>query len=182
MSARHHGYVSQPAANDPRSTEAWALSEASRRLVVASKTADGGKLLREALILNQRLWTIFQTSISEPDCPLPEEIRTNVLALSIMMDRQLLKRLGDLDGSKLQPILDINRCVAEGLAQQPAAAHSAHAPAVQGPQGPVGPVPAGRIPLTHGHVAQGMQVNRAPEDTSGEPAAARPRIAINVSA
>jgi flagellar biosynthesis activator protein FlaF len=117
--AKKVGYVSQPAANDPRSTEAWALSEASRRLVVASKADDAGKSLRDALILNQRLWTIFQTAMTEPNCPLPREIRDNVLALSIMMDRQILQRLGDLDGSKLQPILDINRCVAEGLAQRP---------------------------------------------------------------
>src|SRR4051812_42032926 len=127
--AKKAGYVSQPAANDPRSTEAWALSEASRRLVVASKTEDGGKSLRDALILNQRLWTIFQTAMAEPDCPLPREIRDNVLALSIMMDRQILQRLGDLDGAKLQPILDINRCVAEGLAMKP------EAPVAQGVQG-----------------------------------------------
>jgi flagellar protein FlaF len=119
QSAKKAGYVSQPAANDPRSTEAWALSEASRRLVVAAKADDAGKSLRDALVLNQRLWTIFQTSMTEPDCPLPREIRDNVLALSIMLDRQILQRLGDLDGSKLQPILDINRCVAEGLAQRP---------------------------------------------------------------
>src|SRR4051794_24387477 len=117
--AKKAGYVSQPAASDPRSTEAWALSEASRRLVIAAKTEDGGKSLREALVLNQRLWTIFQTAMAEPDCPLPREIRDNVLALSIMMDRQILQRLGDLDGAKIQPILDINRCVAEGLAQKP---------------------------------------------------------------
>ena len=87
--------------------------------MVGAKTEDGGKSLRDALILNQRLWTIFQTSMTEPDCPLPREIRDNVLALSIMIDRQILQRLGDLDGSKLQPILDINRCVAEGLAMKP---------------------------------------------------------------
>lgn len=120
------GYVSQPAAMDPRSTESWALSEASRRLVVASKANDAGKSLREALVLNQRLWTIFQTAITEPDCPLPEEIRSNVLALSVMMDRQILQRLGDLDGSKIQQILDINRCVAEGLAMKPQGPALAH--------------------------------------------------------
>jgi flagellar protein FlaF len=120
--ARQAGYVSQPAAADPRSTEAWALSEASRRLVVASKTDDGGKSLREALVLNQRLWTIFQTAMAEPDCPLPREIRDNVLTLSILMDRQILQRLGDLDGTKLDRILSINRSVADGLAQRPQAA------------------------------------------------------------
>jgi flagellar protein FlaF len=137
--AKKAGYVSQPAATDPRSTEAWALSEASRRLVVGAKTDDGGKSLRDALILNQRLWTIFQTSITEPDCPLPREIRDNVLALSIMMDRQILQRLGDLDGSKLQPILDINRCVAEGLAMKP---EVPVAQAVQGAPAHPQPIPA----------------------------------------
>jgi flagellar protein FlaF len=129
--AKKAGYVSQPAAMDPRSTEAWALSEASRRLVVAAKAEDGGKSLRDALILNQRLWTIFQTSMTEPDCPLPREIRDNVLALSIMMDRQILQRLGDLDGSRLQPILDINRCVAEGLAMKPQVPEAGVAQGVQ---------------------------------------------------
>jgi len=155
--AKKAGYVSQPAAMDPRSTEAWALSEASRRLVVAAKTkdADGGKSLRDALILNQRLWTIFQTAMVEPDCPLPREIRDNVLALSIMMDRQILQRLGDLDGSKLQPILDINRCVAEGLAMKP------EAPVAQAVQ----PVPAHPQPIP-----------AAPAATGGT------RMAVNVSA
>lgn len=136
--AKKAGYVSQPAATDPRSTEAWALSEASRRLVIAAKNEDGGKSLRDALILNQRLWTIFQTAMTEPDCPLPTEIRDNVLTLSIMMDRQILQRLGDLDGSKLQPILDINRCVAEGLAQKPQVQDAGVAQPVQEPVVPVG--------------------------------------------
>lgn len=154
--AKKAGYVSQPAATDPRSTEAWALSEASRRLVVASKSDDGGKSLRDALILNQRLWTIFQTAMVEPDCPLPREIRDNVLALSIMMDRQILKRLGDLDGSQLQPILDINRCVAEGLAQKPQGADAAVAQPVQG-------------------------IAEAPQPVPARPADS-PRVAVNVSA
>jgi flagellar protein FlaF len=153
--ARKTGYASQPAADDSRSTEAWALSEASRRLVVASKTEDGGKSLREALVLNQRLWTIFQTSMTEPDCPLPREIRDNVLALSIMMDRQILQRLGDLDGSKLQPMLDINRSVAEGLAQRPQSPEAA--------------------------VAQGMQIIPGTEPASAA-APAGARMPINVSA
>jgi flagellar protein FlaF len=95
------------------------LGEASRRLIVASKTDDKGVSLREALRLNQRLWSIFQAALIGPECPLPMELRQNVLSLSIMVDRHILQRLGDLDGSKIQPILDINRAIAEGLAQKP---------------------------------------------------------------
>lgn len=112
------GYSSKPVTADPRSTEAWALGEASRRLVVASKADDKGESLREALRLNQRLWSIFQAALMEPNCPLPQELRQNVLALSVMMDRNVMQRLADLDGTKIQPILDINRAIAEGLAQR----------------------------------------------------------------
>src|SRR5262245_30480612 len=115
-----NAYVSRPNGDDPRSTEAWALGEASRRLALAAKMDDTGEALREALRLNQRLWSIFQAALSEPDCPLPKDVRDNVLALSVMIDRHTMARLGDLDGSKVGPILDINRAIAEGLSARPA--------------------------------------------------------------
>jgi len=115
-----NGYTSRPNADDPRSTEAWALGEASRRLALAAKMGDKGESLREALRLNQRLWSIFQSALSEPDCPLPKDVRDNVLALSVMIDRHVMARLADLDGSKIGPILDINRAIAEGLAAKSA--------------------------------------------------------------
>ncbi len=82
---------------------------------MAARADDNGESLRAALTLNQRLWSIFQGSLIDPACPLPKHIRDNVLALSVMMDRHLMQRLGDLDASKIQPILDINRAIAEGL-------------------------------------------------------------------
>src|SRR4030095_6912526 len=94
------GYVSRPSGDDPRSTEAWALGEASRRLALAAKMNDKGEALREALRLNQRLWSIFQAAITEPDCPLPKDVRENVLALSLMVDRHSVARLVELAGSQ----------------------------------------------------------------------------------
>lgn len=120
-----NGYASRPSGDDPRSTEAWALGEASRRLALAAKMDDKGEALRDALRLNQRLWSIFQGALTEPDCPLPKDVRDNVLALSVMVDRQIMARFADLDGSKIGQILDINRAIAEGLtakAATPAAA------------------------------------------------------------
>lgn len=128
-----NGYASRPGGDDPRSTEAWALGEASRRLALAAKMDDKGEALREALRLNQRLWSIFQAALTEPDCPLPQDVRDNVLALSIMIDRHVMARLADLDGGKIGPILDINRAIAEGLSNKPvataAAPQQAQAPA-----------------------------------------------------
>lgn len=141
-----NGYASRPTGDDPRSTEAWALGEASRRLALASKMDDKGEALREALRLNQRLWSIFQGALSEPDCPLPTSVRDNVLALSVMIDRHVMARLADLDGSKIGPILDINRAIAEGLAAKPAQSATA-APAATAPAKPAagGGMPAMRV-------------------------------------
>src|SRR5687767_16035269 len=83
-----NGYTSRPSGDDPRSTEAWALGEASRRLALAAKMGDGGEALREALRLNQRLWSIFQAALSEPDCPLPKDVRDNVLTLSLRSEER----------------------------------------------------------------------------------------------
>lgn len=141
-----NSYVSRPSGDDPRSTEAWALGEASRRLALAAKMNDKGESLREAIRLNQRLWSIFQAALTEPDCPLPKEVRENVLALSIMIDRHSVDRLIDLDGTKIGPILDINRAIAEGLAAksaQPGASApttQAAAPAVAKPAANAKPV------------------------------------------
>ena len=143
-----NGYTSRPSGDDPRSTEAWALGEASRRLALAVKMNDGGEALREALRLNQRLWSIFQAALSEPDCPLPKDVRDNVLTLSLMIDRHVMARLGDLDGSKIQPILDINRAIAEGLAgksAQPAASAGAATAAPIPPKPAAGGAPVMRV-------------------------------------
>jgi flagellar biosynthesis activator protein FlaF len=138
-----NGYTSRPSGDDPRSTEAWALGEASRRLALAAKMNDKGESLREALRLNQRLWSIFQAALTEPDCPLPKDVRDNVLALSIMVDRHSVARLIDLDGSKVGPILDINRAIAEGLAAKSAQPAARALAANSAPAQPV----AGRPPV-----------------------------------
>ncbi len=142
-----NAYVSRPSGDDPRSTEAWALGEASRRLALAAKMNDNGEALREALRLNQRLWSIFQAALSEPDCPLPKEVRDNVLALSIMVDRHSMARLIDLDGSKVGPILDINRAIAEGLSAKPAHAAANTAAAQPAVPAPAKPGAAGAAPV-----------------------------------
>jgi flagellar protein FlaF len=122
-------YVSRPQSGDPREVEAWALTEAARRIVAATRDPDNQSALRDALLLNQRLWTIFQVSMAEPDCPLPDDLRRNIFALSVIVDRQTTLRLVDLDAAKLDLLLDINRQVAAGLRERPQSAAPAPKPA-----------------------------------------------------
>ncbi|CAK0775905.1 flagellar protein FlaF [uncultured Gammaproteobacteria bacterium] len=122
------GYVNRPSSDDPRDTESWALSEASRRLIDASRNPSNTEAFQNALMLNQRLWTIFQVAISEDDCQLPRELRENLAALSLMVDRETVKRLVDLDASKIDILIQVNRTVASGLnLREQAAAQAATA-------------------------------------------------------
>ncbi|OYQ37388.1 hypothetical protein CHU95_01460 [Niveispirillum lacus] len=149
------GYSNRPTSDDPRDVEAWGLTEAARRLIHARQTPDNVDLLRQALSLNQRLWTIFQTSMVDPECPLPKDIRDNVLALSIIVDRQTFDRLIDLDVNKLDRLIDINRAVATGLSQRPAPGAAASpaaqptmaAPVPKPPQAPP-PSPSGKLSIS----------------------------------
>jgi len=167
------GYVSRPPSDDPREVEAWALTEAARRLIDAGRSGDKDAL-RAALTLNQRLWTIFQAEMMEETCPLPAELRENVLVLSVIVDRQTMARFTDLDGTKLTRLVDINRNVAAGLmTRADAAATAGQGPAAAAPISPAA-VSAPSRPMAPAYGAP---------RPAGAPAPAAPqRTGISVSA
>jgi len=125
---------SQRLGSSARDTEAQALLEAARRLD-AAKGNDDRDAYRAALRLNWRLWTIIQADVSSERSPLPDEIRQNILSLSVFIDRHTVKALAEPNSSKLSVLIDINRNIAAGLMAklegQPEAASEAVAPAEQ---------------------------------------------------
>lgn len=105
-----------------RELEAAVLFKAARRLedCVQQWGTDGHESrLEEALRYNLRLWTFFQTELGEPGHPLPVEIRRNLLQLSGFVDRQTFSTMADPSREKLPPLININRNIAAGLAQNP---------------------------------------------------------------
>lgn len=143
-------YASRPTSDDPRDVEAWALAEAARRLIDASRDPGNADALQAALQLNQRLWTIFQASITEDDCVLPPELRTNIAALSLLVDRETMARLADLDATKLDTLININRNVSGGLGVKLDGAPTA----AGAPQPVAQPVPQAPRPAATGDAPQ----------------------------
>lgn len=140
-------YANKPTSDNPRDVEAWALAEAARRLIDAGRNPDNVEALRAALQLNQRLWTIFQAAMTEDDCGHPAEVRTNIAALSLLVDRETVARLIDLDVTKLGTLVEINRSVASGLSARPDAPQAPaqapmQTPAQAAPAAPYGAAPA----------------------------------------
>ena len=103
---------SQRLGSSARDTEAQALLEAARRLDAAVGDRDA---YRTALRLNWRLWTIIQADVSGDDSPLPDEIRQNILSLSVFIDKHTVSALADPSDRKLRVLIDINRNIAAGL-------------------------------------------------------------------
>ena len=115
---------SQRLGTQPRDTEAQALLEAARRLDGAMDGTDR-EAYRAALRLNWRLWTIIQADVTSEDSPLPDEIRQNILSLSVFIDKHTVKALAEPDVNRLRVLVDINRNIAAGLMANVAEADAA---------------------------------------------------------
>ncbi|HNQ05284.1 MAG TPA: flagellar biosynthesis regulator FlaF [Thiobacillaceae bacterium] len=101
-----------------RQLEASVLSKAALKLQQAQRNwqdPDHVASLDEALKYNQRVWTFFQSEVSLPDNPLPAEIKSNILALSVFVDRRTFEVMAYPTPEKLDILISINRNLAAGL-------------------------------------------------------------------
>ena len=101
---------------DPRQTEAYALVEIARRMDTARQNTESSRDdLVEAYQLNWRLWTIFQSELSNPENQLPNEIKINMLQLANFVDSHTLQQMKDPTLKGLDVLININRQVGAGL-------------------------------------------------------------------
>lgn len=109
-----------------RELEASVLTKAALKLQDVQQhwnDADRDALLDEALKFNQRVWSFFQSEISQADNPLPAEIKQNILSLSVFVDRRIFEVMAYPSSEKLDILININRNIAAGLrGEQPEAA------------------------------------------------------------
>lgn len=113
-------YSNVPTADsDPRQIECWAFTETAIRMRRAqSEPADPASILH-ATRLNWRLWTIIQANLVEPETPIPEETRLNLLSLSNFVDRRSAEIIASPTAAKLDILIQINQQIAGGLMVQP---------------------------------------------------------------
>ena len=104
-----------------RELEAAALFKAARQLEACRANWDAaGRAARldEALRYNQRLWTFFQGELLAEGCPLPAELRANLLRLSAFVDRRTFEMLALPTAEGLRVLVEIDRNIAAGLSAQ----------------------------------------------------------------
>jgi flagellar protein FlaF len=74
----------------------------------------------KALHWNRRLWTTLATDCSSPDNRLPMQLRANIISLSIWVDKHTSEVMQKQ--AAIQPLIDINRIIMQGLSGQMAGA------------------------------------------------------------
>lgn len=101
-----------------RELEARALYNAARQLEDCVRDWDApgrADRLDHAIRFNQRLWTLFQVELAQPEHPLPLDLRLNLLRLSQFIDKRSFEVISSPEPSKLKALIALNRQVAEGL-------------------------------------------------------------------
>ncbi|WP_135213291.1 flagellar biosynthesis regulator FlaF [Vitreimonas flagellata] len=100
-------------AESPRELEYRAFGQATAALVRAHEEKLAGGLLAEALDSNRRLWNMLAADCSQPKNQLPLELRGQIISLAMFVARYSSQVLRD--GVEIEPLIDINRTMMEGL-------------------------------------------------------------------
>jgi len=124
-------YAQQQKRNlSPREVEAMAFTKAAVLLEEAKQKTNSIEEYSKALRFNHLLWTIIQADLTEPENQLPNEIKANIMSLSIFVDKQTTKAMRSSNAADLDVLININRNLAAGLRSTPQTA-PAEAPRTQ---------------------------------------------------
>jgi len=105
----------------PREVEAMAFTKAANMMDDAKRNPGDFAVLSQAVRFNHLFWTILQADITDPANKLPGEIKANIMSLSLFVDRQTTQALRSRDTDDLDILITINRNLAMGLRENPAA-------------------------------------------------------------
>jgi flagellar protein FlaF len=113
--AKTYGAIAKKTAS-PRELEADLLLNAAARLQAVHDSWDNSQSqLDAALYYNRRLWSIFVTSATSPENPLPAAVRQNVANLGIFVFNHTMTVLANPKPENLGALININRQLAAGL-------------------------------------------------------------------
>ena len=113
--AKAYGTIAKQTAS-PRELEADLLLDAAARLQAVRDGWDNRRSeLDSALTNNRRLWSIFLSSVTNGQNPLPVGVRQNIANLGIYVFNETLSIQCNPRPEALAPLIRINRELASGL-------------------------------------------------------------------
>jgi len=113
--AQTYGQIAAKTAS-PRDLEADLLLTAAARLQAIRDGWDARRSeLEAALLYNRKLWSIFVSSVTSDDNPLPAPLRQNVANIGLFVFKQTLSAMITQKPESLGSLISINRELAAGL-------------------------------------------------------------------
>ena len=104
--------------DNKREMDAAAFSQAAYVMDQARQKLGDEELGERALKYNQMLWSIVQADVSQADNTLPEELKANLMSLSLYVDKQTTVGLKDPSDELFDGLISINLNIAEGLMEK----------------------------------------------------------------
>jgi flagellar protein FlaF len=101
-------------AEDSRQLEYRAFGQVTAGLVRVKEGAPAPTVIAEALDANRRLWNVLSADCSTPENQLPPPLRAQIVSLALWVSRYSSEVLRN--GADLDPLIDVNRTMMEGLA------------------------------------------------------------------
>jgi flagellar protein FlaF len=117
MSFRAYQQVAQRA-ETPRDAEYRLFAQVTRALIeIKSTPRDEVQAWMDTLEWNRKMWSILARECGRDSNALPEATRAQIISLAMWVRRhtsQVMRREGDVD-----PLIDVNRMMMQGLASRP---------------------------------------------------------------
>ena len=101
--------------DNKREMDAAAFSQAAYVLDQAKQKMSDTDFCEKTLKYNQLLWSVIQADVAETGNDLPDELKANLMSLSLFVDRQTTKALADPTAELFESLISINLNIAEGL-------------------------------------------------------------------
>jgi len=103
----------QRAAENPRSAEYRLFGQVTGALMDAKSAGSKGPSLIDAIDWNRRLWSTLAVDCMDEGNKLPKELRAQIISLSLWVTKYSSQVMQD--GVSLEPLIDINRTIMQGL-------------------------------------------------------------------
>jgi len=113
-------------AESPRQTEYRLFAQVTLALMEAARADPNDIAARvDALDWNRRVWTVLGEDCANPANGLPAPLRASIISLSMWVGRHTSAVIRRRE--EIEPLINVNRMIMQGLAPQAASASSAAA-------------------------------------------------------
>lgn len=98
---------------NPRETEYRLFGQVTGALISAQRGGLSGGPLMEAVDWNRKMWRTLAADCLDDRNQLPQQLRANIVSLSLFVTRY--SKDVTRNGAPLDPLIDINRTIMQGL-------------------------------------------------------------------